>query len=316
MAKYFVTGASGFLGRELVRQLRERGDVVHALVRNPARAGNLAGARLFVGDITKIESMRPAMLGTDGVFHVAGWYKVGSRDKREAASVNIEGTRNVLSLMRELQIPKGVYTSTLAVHSDTHGHIVDETFRFTGKHLSEYDRTKAVAHEIALSMIAGGLPLVITMPGVIYGPGDPSSIGRMFDLYSKRRLPVIPRRAGVCWSYIEDAGHGHLLAMQQGRIGESYHLSGEPVTYEAALALAEELTGIPAPPCVPPWMLALAASVVSPIEKVIPVPEDFSAETLRISAGVTYWGDNSKARRELGFEPRPLREGLRLTIHS
>lgn len=90
------------------------------------------------------------------------------KDKSDGVKINIEGTRNVLELMKELRIQKGVYTSTLAVNSDTYGQLVDETYHFTGKHLSEYDRTKWVAHyEVADPMIASGLPLVIVMPGVI-----------------------------------------------------------------------------------------------------------------------------------------------------
>ena len=148
--KYFVTGATGFVGGALTRKLRESGHEVHASVRSPEKAKELEaiGVKLFKGDVTDKESMRAAMTGVDGVFHVAGWYKIGTRDKRDGERVNIQGTRNVLELIQELKIPKGVYTSTLAVNSDTHGQLVDETYHFTGKHLSEYDRTKAVAHEI------------------------------------------------------------------------------------------------------------------------------------------------------------------------
>ena len=312
--KYFVTGATGFLGRELVRQLRAQGHAIHALVRDPARAGELNGVRLFDGDVTEKESMREGMRGVDGVFHVAGWYKIGTRDKRPAVSINIQGTRNTLELMKELAIPKGVYVSTLAVHSDTHGRIVDESYRFTGRHVSEYDRTKAAAHDIALEMIAGGLPLVIAMPGIIYGPGDRSMIGRILQDYLGRDLAMVPRGTGFCWTYMEDASRGLILTMEKGRAGESYHLCGEPVTLVDALDLAEEITGIPTPPSVPAWMLNLASVVMGWIEKIRSVPELYSSETLRVSAGVTYWGDDSKARRELGFAPRPLREGLRSTL--
>src|SRR5690242_13849159 len=176
--KYFVTGATGFLGSVLARKLREAGHEVNASVRNPDKAKDLQdiGVKLFKGDVTDKESMRAAMNGVDGVYHVAGWYKIGTRDKSPGERVNIQGTRNVLELMQELKIPKGVYTSTLAINSDTHGKLVDETYHFTGKHLSEYDRTKAAAHEIASEFISRGLPLVIVMPGLIYGPGDTSTL--------------------------------------------------------------------------------------------------------------------------------------------
>src|SRR5829696_7563860 len=142
---YFITGATGFLGGVLARQLRAAGHEVHASIRNPQKASELQslGIKLFQGDVVDKESMREAMQGVDGVFHVAGWYKIGARDKSDGERVNIQGTRNVLELMKELRIPKGVYTSTLAVHSDTHGQLVDETYRFDGKHISEYDRTTA-----------------------------------------------------------------------------------------------------------------------------------------------------------------------------
>jgi putative NADH-flavin reductase len=179
---YFLTGATGFLGGVLARQLVERGHVVRAVVRAPAKADRLRalGVELSVGDVTDRASMRDAMQGADGVFHVAGWYKIGLRDSSPAHAVNVEGTRNVLGLMRELGIRKGVYTSTLAVNSDTRGRLVDETYRFEGRHLSVYDRTKAEAHRIADDFIRDGLPLVIVQPGLIYGPGDTSGVRTIF----------------------------------------------------------------------------------------------------------------------------------------
>src|SRR5579883_1075660 len=184
--KYFVTGATGFVGGRVVRQLIEAGHQVVAVVRTPAKAKDLRalGVDVQQGDVTDRESMREPMRGTDGVFHIAGWYKVGVKDKSEGEKINIQGTRNVLELMQELGIRKGVYTSTLAVNSDTHGKLVDETYHYTGPHLSEYDRTKWVAHyEVADPLIAQGLPLVIVQPGVIYGPGDTSSVHTTFVQY-------------------------------------------------------------------------------------------------------------------------------------
>src|SRR5215210_7122194 len=102
--KYFVTGATGFVGGQVVRQLIEAGHQVTAIVRNLAKAQDLAnaGIALHQGDVTDKESMRAPMSGSDGVFHIAGWYKIGARDAREGVQVNIEGTRNVLELMRDL----------------------------------------------------------------------------------------------------------------------------------------------------------------------------------------------------------------------
>src|SRR5262245_48963010 len=128
--KYFVTGATGFVGGALARKLRQAGHEVHASVRTPEKATELQdiGVKLFKGDVTDKESMRQGMTGVDGVFHVAGWYKIGVKDKSDGEKVNIQGTRNVLELMKELKIPKGVYTSTLAINSDTKGKLADENY--------------------------------------------------------------------------------------------------------------------------------------------------------------------------------------------
>lgn len=314
--KYFLTGATGFVGSALARQLLAAGHKVHALVRSHEKGGRLRdlGARLFPGDVTNKESMRPGMLGVDGVFHVAGWYKIGTRDQSDGERVNVGGTRNVLELMGELGIPKGVYTSTLGVYSDTHGRIVDETYHFSGRHLTEYDRTKAAAHELALKSIADGLPLVIAMPGVNYGPGDTSFIHDILRDYLRHRLPMVPSGTGVCWAHVDDTAQGHILAMDKGRAGESYHLSGEPATLVDVLKIANEITGIPVPPVVPPGMLRALSYPMGVVERILALPGLYTAEGMRIAGGVTYWGDNSKARRELRYDPRPLRAGLRETL--
>lgn len=318
--RYFVTGATGFIGGRLVRQLRAAGHEVRALVRAPAHASELAalGASLHTGDITDKDSMRTPMHGVDGVFHLAAWYKIGApaRARGDAERINVQGTRHVLELMRELHIPKGVYTSTVAVFSDTHGWVGDESYRFDGPWLSEYDRTKWAAHyQVALPMMRDGLPLVIVLPGVVYGPGDPSVIGNLLRQYLKRNLPIRPHGAAFCWGHVDDTAHGHVLAMEKGRPGESYILAGPPHTLEEALEIAERITGIRPPRLRPPAMLLRAmAAAAGVVERVVPLPQTYSAETLRIAAGVTYLASSEKAQQELGFRVRPLEDGLRETL--
>ena len=312
--KYFVTGATGFLGGVLVRKLREQGHEVHASVRDPEKAQDLQaiGVKLFKGDVTDKESMREAMLGVDGVYHVAGWYKIGVKDKRDAERVNVQGTRNVLELMQELNIPKGIYTSTCAVNSDTHGKVVDESYRFSGKHLSEYDRTKAAAHKIAKEFIAKGLPLVIVMPGLIYGPGDTSSLRESIISHLQGQLPMMPAEAGNCPAHVEDVAQGHILAMEKGRIGESYIISGDRYLLADAFQLASQISGKRPPMVAPAQMMKVMSVLARPFDSIL--PPSYTSEGLRVIAGVTYMGDNSKARRELGYNPRPFREGWAETV--
>ena len=312
--RYFVTGATGFVGGVLARKLRQAGHEIHASVRNPEKARELQdnGAKLFKGDVTDKESMREAMAGVDSVFHVAGWYKIGTRDKSDGEKVNIQGTRNVLELMQELKIPKGVYTSTCAINSDTKGKLVDENYHFDGKHLSEYDRTKAAAHEVAKEFIAKGLPLIIVMPGLIYGPGDTSSLRNSIIEFLKGRLPMLPTKTAFCWGHVDDIANGHILAMEKGKPSETYIIAGEPYRFTDAFKLGSQITGARAPMTVPYQIMKILSVLVKPFDAIL--PETYTSEGLRVVAGVTYWGDNSKAKRELGYHPRPLREGWGETL--
>ena len=317
--KYFVTGATGFLGGCVVRQLLAAGHQVNAVVRSPAKAADLAalGVALFPGDITDKNSLREPMRGVDGVFHIAAWYKIGVRDQSDAERINVGGTRNVLEVMRELGIRKGVYTSTLAIWSDTHGRMPDESYQYAGPHISEYDRTKAIAHDLAEGFIRDGLPLVIVQPGVIYGPGDSSALRRAIRQFLTGKLPMIPSGTTFCWAYVDDVARGHILAMEKGKPGESYIIAGPCHKVSEFFEMAEAITGIKAPRLrASPGMMKATAGVVGLIEKVAPMPEDYSSEYLRVNGGTTYLGDNSKARRELGYAPRPLREGLEATLRK
>lgn len=316
--RYFLTGATGFIGGQVARQLAASGHKVVALVRDPAKAANIAamGAALHKGDITDKETLRRSMTGVDGVFHVAAWYKIGEGSLDEARATNVQGTRNVLELMRDLKIPKGVYTSTLAVFSDTKGQLADESYRHHGPWLSIYDRTKWEAHyQVALPMIEQGLPLVIVQPGLVYGPGDTSSVGKTIVQYLQRKLPLVPKQTAFNWAHVEDTARGHLLAMERGKPGETYIIAGAMHTLEEALELAERTTGIPAPRfrASPALMKSLATLMRIP-SMVWRLPAAYTPEGLRVSAGSTYLGDNSKACRELGFQARPLEEGLRQTL--
>ncbi len=318
--KYLVTGATGFVGERVGLQLLEAGHGVVALVRDPHAAKHLeaVGMTLARGDITDRDSLRAPMRGVDGVFHLAAWYQIGARDAAVAERVNVEGTRHVLEVMRELEVPKGVYTSTLAVNSDTKGKVVDESYRHEGPYLSVYDRTKWRAHfEVAEPMMRDGLPLVIVMPGVVYGPGDPSALGALFKQYLQGKLKAIPKRTAFCWAHVGDVARGHVLAMEKGAPGQTYVLAGPAHTLGEAFELAERITGVKAPRLrLPPAALKTASALVRPLERLAKLPPAYTSEGLRVAAGTTYLGSNEKAKRELGFDVRSLEEGLEDTFEA
>ena len=314
---YLLTGATGFIGGALARELVRAGHAVRAVVRSPGKAQALSamGVEIHQGDVTDKASMRGPMAGVDGVYHVAGWYKIGTRDKDQGVAINVDGTRNVLELASELGIPRTVYTSTLAVNSDTHGQIVDESYRFTGRHITVYDQTKADAHRIAESFIARGVPIVIVQPGLVYGPGDTSGVRTLLLDYLRRRLPVIPKQTAFAWAHVEDVARGHVLAMEKGQPATNYFVCGPVHTLQEGLQIAESITGIPMPRLkIGPGLLRTSAALMSVVEKILPLPPAYTSEGLRVVAGVTYIGSNARARNELGWRPRPLREGLMETL--
>lgn len=317
--RYFVTGATGFIGGHLVRQLLADGHEVVALVRAPERARRLAGlgVELAPGDILEPTTLAAPMQGVDGVFHLAAWYRLGTRHREQAHALNVDGTRNVLEAAGEAGVPRVLYTSTLAVHGHTGGSLVDESHRVGGPWLSEYDRTKWLAHyEVAVPMAERGLPLVIAQPGLVYGPGDHSNVGLVLRDYLRRRLPVTPDQGGS-WSFVDDIARGLIQTMEAGSVGRSYHLAGESRMWKEVLAMAEEITGIPAPRFTLPASVARVSSVLMrPVAALVPVPPTYHPETLRVAAGTTYFGDDTRARQEIGWDPRPLREGLEITLHA
>ncbi|MBC8070011.1 MAG: NAD-dependent epimerase/dehydratase family protein [Deltaproteobacteria bacterium] len=315
--RVFVTGATGFIGGRLTRRLLEAGHTVRALVRDPSRARALTGAELHTGDIRDRGSVRAAMAGAEQVYHVAAWYKIGADDAGQAYDINVVGTRNVLELMREHGVGKGVYTSTIAIYSDTRGHTTDETSPAAGPYNSVYERTKAIAHnEIALPMMAEGLPLVVVQPGVVYGPGDRSPIRDTFVQYLRGKLPAVPKHTTYCWSHVDDIVDAHLLAMDRGRIGEAYIVAGQICELSRAFEIAATITGVPAPKLrLGQDTLRFAAKLAALAGRVVPhLPATFTEEALRSVAGTTSIASSTKAERELGWHARAFEVGLRETM--
>jgi nucleoside-diphosphate-sugar epimerase len=315
--RYAITGSTGFVGGALARLLREDGHEVVALVRDPARAVALAdlGVELLPGDLDDVAALDRLCAGADGLFHVAGWYKLGQRDPSVGDRVNVVGTRNVLEAALRNGVRRVVYTSTLAVNSDTEEQVVDETYRFTGEHLSHYDRTKAEAHDIALELTAQGLPVVIVQPGLVYGPGDTAQTGALIAQVVAGRRPLVPGAGGVCWAHVDDIARGHVLAMERGEPGRSYMLAGPRATLADGLTRVARIAGTKGPVVLPERIVRLGAKAMSLVGRVVPLPPDYAAETMRAGLA-TYYGSPARAERELGWRARPLDEGLRETVES
>ena len=312
--KAFVTGGSGFIGQHVVRKLIDRGYEVNALARSEQSVAilNALGATVFAGDITDTASMRPAMEGCDLVFHMAAWYYIGAKDWMQAEAINVGGTRRVLRLAHELGIPKIVYTSTVAVFGDTQGQLVDESYYNGGPFLTEYDRTKWLAHyKVAIPLIEKGAPIVIVQPGAVYGPGDTAFVAQMMRMFY-RGLPALPGAdLVVTYAHVDDIAEGHILAAEEGRIGESYVLAGPAIPLSEMIDFWGHLLGKRSPQLkISGRYLRPFAPMMETVYNTVPgMPSLFSGEATA-SLGATYMARADKARNELGWKTRPLQTGM------
>jgi dihydroflavonol-4-reductase len=308
--KAFVTGATGFVGGRLAARLRERGDEVVALVRDPGKAGRLRelGCAIVEGDLSSRPALAAAMDGCDAVFHVAAIYRNGvPRSKRdELFAANVTGTENALDAAVDAGVGRIVYVSSNVAFGDTHGEVVDETYEPpAGRYVSLYHETKAMAHRAARDRIAQGAPIVIVQPGGIYGAGDHTEIGGMLARGVRGKVVVLPfGGVGLNWVFVDDVVEGILLVHDRGRIGESYVLGGEIGTLRHAVEKSFAAGGhrariVP----VPTWVVRLA----TPLGPLLGLS---IADLVSASNGVTYWGRDDKARKELGYAPRDLESGL------
>ena len=315
----FVTGGSGFIGKRVIAKLLERGWQVTALVRSrqAVEAMRAAGVQPAWGDITARGSLADGMRGADAVFHLAAWYQLGSSDWRRAEEINVEGTRNVLEVAWELKIPRIIYTSTVAVYGDTGGLRPDERYiPEAPRLLTEYDRTKHAAHyQVALPLIQQGAPVIIVMPGAVYGPGDPSLLGEMMRSFYRGLFPVLPGpELTLTYAHVDDIAEGHLLAAEKGRVGESYHLTGDELRLGQAVKLWAQASRRPAPRLeISGRWVAPLAPVMGKIGELVPLPAVLSRDAVAITTAC-YTADSSKARTELGWQTRPLAEGLQETF--
>lgn len=317
--RVFVTGATGFIGSGVARALRERGDEVRALVRSPERATGLRGlgCELVTGDLHDVTAA--TVDGCDAVVHGAAVYRVGvTRAQAESMrETNVGGTEQVLDAAAAAGTGRIVYVSTVNCFGDTHGSVVDEGHvRPTGSFLSAYDETKWEAHQAAHRRAAPGAPVVVAMPGLVYGPGDSSQMGDQIRLAMAGKLPYVSFPGlGVNAVYVEDVVAGILLVLGGGRVGEDYVLGGELTRARELLATAARAAGRRPPRLtMPTWAIALTGPLGrTGLGPRLGIPPNVR-ELIAATDGVTYWASDTKARAELGYAPRGLQAGMEETF--
>ncbi|HEX7279002.1 MAG TPA: NAD-dependent epimerase/dehydratase family protein [Solirubrobacterales bacterium] len=321
--KVFVTGGTGFIGGEVVRQLRQRGDEVVALVRSPGKAAKLTelGCELANGDLGDEQALRTAMSGCDAVIHAAAMYEVGIPAKQRPAmwDANVAGTERVMEAALEERIPRIVYVSTVGIFGNTHGQIVDESYEnpetdFT----SYYEETKLEAHKVVDRMIAErDLPATIVQPGGVYGPGDTSQVADLLEQFFAGKLPLLPfPELGICMTHVEDIAGGILLGLDKGAPGETYVISGPATTMRGAIETVAKVSGRKAPKRnLPTGLMKMMIPFGPVVGKIMGQPPNLR-ELISSGDNVTFWASYEKAQKELGYSPRGMEEGLRQTLEA
>jgi dihydroflavonol-4-reductase len=313
-----VTGAAGFLGSHVTRQLVASGEAVRVLLR--ASSSNRAIADLpleyITGDLRDKASLQRAVNGAQSIFHVAADYRLWARKNREIYDSNVGGTKNLLEAAKQAGVKKFIYTSTVATIAVDRPELPTEA---TNARLEEmvghYKRSKWQAEEEVRSAARAGFPAVIAMPTTPVGPWDwkPTPTGKIILDFLNGKMPGYVE-TGLNFVGVEDCAAGHLLVAERGKIGERYLLGAENLTLKGLLDALEKITGLPAPKLKIPHGLALGVAYANTaFSRLIGREPSIPVEGVKI-AHHTMFVDSSRAQRELGFRPGPVAAALERAV--
>lgn len=302
------------VGAAVLRRLVDDRHEVRALARSEAAQGavSAAGAAPVVGDLLDPGALDRLVTGCDWVFHVAGINELCSADPARMWEVNVDGTRAIADACSRAGVRRLIHTSSAVTIGEDRGETGDEVTVHRGWFLSEYERSKHRAEQVALGA-PSGLEVVVVNPSSVQGPGRVTGTGRIFLAAARGRLPaVIDTHFSIV--DMDDCAQGHMLAAQRGQAGERYLLSGATLTVREALGLLGEVTGAePKVWMMPPRLLAAVAVVVEGVYRIAGRRPPVCRETARVLAfGHRY--DGSRAVEELGLHYTPVEKTLARTV--
>jgi dihydroflavonol-4-reductase len=337
-ATTLVTGAAGFLGSHVARQLVERGESVRVLLRPSSSNRAIADLSLeyVTGDLRDAASLERAMTGMRTVYHVAADYRLWARKSQDIYDSNVGGTKNLLAAAKKAGVELLVYTSTVATiavdrHAAEDGSEnkvsaseaaeagVKLPNEFTDAKLDEmighYKRSKWQAEAEVLAAAKSGLPAVVAMPTTPVGPWDwkPTPTGKIIVDFLNGKMPGYVE-TGLNFVGVEDCAAGHLLVAERGKIGERYLLGAENLTLKALLDTLAQITGLPAPKLKIPHGLALSAAYANTVlSRLLGREPQIPIEGVKI-ARHRMFVDASRARRELNFRPGAVAAALERAV--
>jgi dihydroflavonol-4-reductase len=313
-----VTGAAGFLGSHVARQLVARGEAVRVLVRASSsnRAISDLSLEYVTGDLRDTASLDRAMAGVQRVYHVAADYRLWAKRTKDIYDSNVGGTKNLLAAAKRAGVEQLIYTSTVATIAVDRPELPNE---FTDAKLEEmvghYKRSKWMAEREVLQAAKEGLPVIVAMPTTPVGPWDwkPTPTGKIILDFLNGKMPGYVE-TGLNFVGVEECAAGHLLAAEHGKVGERYLLGAENLTLKGLLDLLAKITGLRAPGMKIPHGVALGVAYVeSAYSRLVGKEPQIPVEGVKIARHKMFV-DASRAQRELGFQPGPVAAALERAV--
>lgn len=313
-----VTGASGFLGSHVARQLVGRGEQVRVLMRPSStnRAISDLSLEYVTGDLRDPASLERALAGVKRVFHVAADYRLWARKSRDIYDSNVGGTKNLLDAAKRAGVQKFIYTSTVATIAVDRPALPNEsTDAKIEEMVGHYKRSKWMAEREALAAVKDGLPLVVAMPTTPVGAGDwkPTPTGKIILDFLNGKMPGYVE-TGLNFVGAEECAAGHLLVAEKGKVGERYLLGGENMTLKQLLDTLAKITGLPAPSLKIPHGFALGVAYVNTaFSRLVGREPGIPVEGVKIARHMMFV-DCARAQRELGFRAGSVTAALERAV--
>jgi dihydroflavonol-4-reductase len=318
--RVFITGATGFVGGHVARRYAAEGANLRLLTRQTSRLDSLAGidAQMVTGDLREPEKLRSALTGCDALVHVAADYRLWVRDPEQMYAANVDGTRELLKLAREVGVPRVVYTSSVATMAfKADGTIVNEdTPVRLADMIGHYKRSKFLAEQEAILAAKAGQHVMILNPTTPIGAGDakPTPTGRIIVDFLNRKFPAYVD-TGLNLVDVDEVARMHMVALDRGAPGERYILGGENLTLKQILDRMSAITGLPSPTMKVPHSVAMAFAFFDEniTGKLLGKEPRATVEAVRMGKKMMF-ASSAKSERVLGFQVLPIYNAMRSAI--
>ena len=318
--RVFITGATGFVGSHVARTYADAGAQLRLLTRSTSRLDALKGiaAETVTGDLREPANLRTPLTGCDALVHVAADYRLWVRDPKEMYAANVDGTRELLKLAREVGIKRVVYTSSVATMGfKTDGTIVDEATPVSlADMIGHYKRSKFLGEQEAISAARAGQHVMILNPTTPIGPGDakPTPTGRIIVDFLNKNFPAYVD-TGLNLVDVAEVARMHLVALDRGTPGERYILGGENLTLKQILDRMSAITGLPSPTMKVPHSVAMAFAFFDEniTGRLRGKEPRATVEAVRMGKKMMF-ASSAKAERDLGFKILPVYNALRSAV--